>query len=438
MSNKKTVVVGSGIAGITAAYFEQKKGSEVTLIDSASSAGGLLKSTRNGKNYFDYGTHILPETGVEELDEFLFSELNPENCVITKNIAASNYFNGQMNEKSCYVDTSVLSKEEYNQGCVELLSTKLNGDEDNLEKFLKNKMGETFYQQIYRGVIEKFMGVSVDQLDNRVGSFFDTTRLLAFDNATTKRLIELDIYNSKLGHHIREDGVVKYYPRQGGVGKIIELLMDKIEKQGVVFKHSAKMQSISQTDGRISNITLEDGALETDKVIWTLPSGFLLHLSGMESKSQPPKFRNTALYDFTFEKPLNSAATFINIYDTELLSGRISLYQNLSQTNNYSCTVEVLADDDMDLPGSLDLILHELRQMKLADANNDCTFKQFRPVENGFPVLTTEFAKAQKGLNGFCGEYFKNATFIGRSSGNAFFMHDVLVDTYKKIVEGDV
>ena len=73
ISNKKIVVVGSGIAGITAAYFESKKGNSVTLVDSDEKAGGLLKSDFVNNRYFDYGTHILAETGIIQLDDFLFS-----------------------------------------------------------------------------------------------------------------------------------------------------------------------------------------------------------------------------------------------------------------------------------------------------------------------------------------------------------------------------
>ena len=59
MSNKNVSVVGAGIAGIIAAYFEVKKGHNVTLIEADARAGGLLKSDISNGKYFDYGTHIL-------------------------------------------------------------------------------------------------------------------------------------------------------------------------------------------------------------------------------------------------------------------------------------------------------------------------------------------------------------------------------------------
>ena len=90
MSTNHVAVVGSGVAGLVASYFEAKKGNKVTLIELDSREGGLLKSDQIENRYFDYGTHIIAETGVLELDDFLFSDLNSDNCVITKRINAGN------------------------------------------------------------------------------------------------------------------------------------------------------------------------------------------------------------------------------------------------------------------------------------------------------------------------------------------------------------
>jgi protoporphyrinogen oxidase len=59
MLSEKVVIVGSGIAGITAAYLEAKKGNWVTLIESDNRVGGLLKSDFFNDRYFDYGTHLM-------------------------------------------------------------------------------------------------------------------------------------------------------------------------------------------------------------------------------------------------------------------------------------------------------------------------------------------------------------------------------------------
>lgn len=431
--NKKVVVVGSGIAGITAAYFEAKKGNIVTLIDSDARAGGLLKSDFSHGQYFDYGTHIFSKTNIEVLNNFLYSDLNDDNCVITKKIIAGNYFNGVINEKNGCIDTSLLPKNKFDKGCLELLVAQANDKDDNLESFLINKIGPTFYNEILKKVIQKYMGVDASDLAIQVGNFFDMSRVLAFNDTTTKQLTKLDIYSKKLGHHTRKDGIIKYYPKQGGIGKIIELLINKLKKQGVTFKFSTQITSILEKDGNVSAIVTKDETLKVDKLIWTLPSSFLMHLTGLKKKTSPPKFRNTGLYDFTFKKPLLSKATYINVYDADLLSGRVTLYQNLSKQNKYSCTVEVLTDTGVELGSLVDDIKLELIKMGVVDKNNQCTFKQFRPIKNGFPILTTQFVEEQSQLNNFCEDHFNNVLFVGRATSKVFFMDEVLINAYQKI-----
>lgn len=438
MSNslrKKTVVVGSGIAGITAAYFEAKKGNNVVLIEAEPEPGGLLKSEYNGVNFFDYGTHIFSETNISELNDFLLNGFDEKNCIINKKILSGNYFNGLMNKRNSFVDSSTLPRADFRKGCLELLSSEGYNLSNNLEDYIVRKMGFTFYNKIFKNVINKYMGVNASTLDVQVGSFFDMSRILAFDEVATNRLLEIAPYDSILGHHTRQDGIRKYYPKNGGIGEIIKSLMSKLTYIGVELKFSTKICSILDMDGTINSIMTDDGEVIVDKLVWTLPSSFLIGLSGGNKKTTPPKFRNTGLYDFTFKLPLNSNLVYINVYDTSLLSGRITLYQNLSQSDNYSCTVEVLADDEVTLENKLRDIHLELIKMKLVDSSNECLYENFRPVKTGFPILTKEYIEKQRVINNFCSEYFSNVLFVGRSTNSVFFMNDVLEDTYKNIMK---
>ncbi len=429
---EKTVVVGAGIAGITAAYFEASKGHDVVLLESDPRPGGLLKSDFNGNHYFDYGTHIFSDTGIGELDQFLFSGLNQRNCMISKTIATGNYFRGEMNHKNNYVDTSILPVRDFNQGCMELLSAVENKETENLQDYFKTRVGDTFYNLIFKDVVKKYMGEEPQNLSTKVGKFFDMNRVLAFDDATTKLLGEINTYNDRLGHHTRKEGANKYYPKEGGTGKIITLLMDQLQQKNVDFRPSTRISAVSEKQGRVDSITTENETIKIHKLVWTLPVGFLIRLTGSHQVAfSPLLYRNSGLFDFVFEKPINSKATFINIYDTTLLSGRLTLYQNLAHPDNYSCTVEVLADNNIDLSVMTGHILHELVKMGLVEYDH-CEFKQFRTINSGFPVLTTDFVNKQSQLETLGKNYFHNVMFVGRST-KVFFMAEILKDVYSKI-----
>lgn len=437
MSNKNVSVVGAGIAGIIAAYFEVKKGHNVTLIDSDERAGGLLKSDFINGKYFDYGTHILAETGEKELDDLIFSDLNHQNCFINNKINVANYFNKRMNDKSCYVNAATIDEDLFNKGCMELLKTEEFPKGDNLEEFLLNKFGKTFYNEIFMPVVLKYIGTHPKKLAVQSGWFFDMSRLLAFNDNITKNLDKLDVYNSKLAHHTRVNGVLKYYPKEGGVGHIINSLMEKLDTEGVDVKLDFKIKEIKHSHGKVSSLTSADEEIVVDKLIWTLPSSLLSFFTKLAKKTSPPTFRKTGLFDFTFENPLNSLATYINVYDLDMYSGRITLYQNLSDLKNYSCTVEVLTDDNTYLEGLIEKILLELVEMGVVSKNNNCIFKKYRSIKNGFPILTEKFVKAQNELNRYCQSYFQNIIFVGRATTDIFFTTDVLIDTFRKLKDKD-
>ena len=430
--SSKTVVIGGGIAGITAAYFERLAGRQVVMIEADSRVGGLLKSDFGFDRYFDYGTHVYSETGVSELDNFLFSTCNENNCNFHEVLWNGNYFNGILSSKNAYVDTSVLNETDYYRGCVELLSSADSNQKNDLRSFLTDRFGETFYQCIFKDVVRKMFGIPAEQLSTYSSNLFEFERVLAFDDATTKRLAQIDSLNSKLGFHTK--GVAptkKFYPKREGVGWLVSELINKLEQLDVDVQTSVKIESINEQDGNIREVITDCGIFEVDRLLWTLPRVLLMRIIGENPNSAPITHRNTGLFDFVFQSPLNSDLLYINVYDTDFLSCRITLYQNLTRSDNYSCTVEVLTDNDVDLAAQTDKILSELIKMELVGEQNTCLFRQFRTVGRGFPVLTIEAVESDTRLFEYCSDYFKNVEFLGRSP-NVFFMTDILIDAYNK------
>ena len=108
------------------------------------------------------------------------------------------------------------------------------------------------------------------------------------------------------------------------------MLLTKLRDSGVVILLGLKIKSITHEYGIIKSLEMEDQTLEVDSLIWTLPNSFLLMLCGINKSTTPPQFRKTGLFDFVFDELLKSEFTFINVYETGLFSGRITLYQNLT------------------------------------------------------------------------------------------------------------
>ena len=54
-------------------------------------------------------------------------------------------------------------------------------------------------------------------------------------------------------------------------------------------------------------------------------------------------------------------------------------------------------------------------------------------VKNGFPVPTIKARKLALDNLALARKYAPNISFFGKGSGGAFFMNEVLVDTFKRI-----
>jgi protoporphyrinogen oxidase len=429
---KRILVVGGGIVGMTAAYFSKKNDNEVTLVDSDDRLGGLLKSDCNELGCFDYGTHVASKTGVEELDDFLFSDFNQNNSYQFNIAKSGNLFAGRLSDISPFVNTHHLPKDVYDQGVKDLLESN-NRVGNNLKETLVNRYGNTFYEVIFKGVINKFFGCDAQELANDCLNFFDMNRLLAFDKKATIKQKQDRIMDEKIGFHSESKGIEKAYPKTGGMGQWIKRLERKLVEQGVNIQTQAQITKIKSQDNKFF-VTIDSQELEVDELIWTLSSGLLNRFLPTGVAGNKPNFRKTAIYDFVFDRPLNTDSIYINVYDINYLSTRITCYQNLQkEISFYACTVEVLNEENFSFEKMTSQIEQEVLQSGLADKNSQCLFSQCRILKEGFPILKNDNIKALVKMNNYYEHEYKNLMILGRSSAKGFFMSELLVMAYHEI-----
>ena len=64
MANKKTIIVGAGMAGLTAAAYLTQEGRSVLLLDKNERVGGLLNTFKHDGFYFDAGPRAFVNSGM--------------------------------------------------------------------------------------------------------------------------------------------------------------------------------------------------------------------------------------------------------------------------------------------------------------------------------------------------------------------------------------
>jgi protoporphyrinogen oxidase len=431
---KNILIIGGGIVGITAAYFAKKKNSNVVLVEASSELGGLLKSDCNKYGCFDYGTHVASKTGIDELDNFLFSDFTEQNSYQFNIGRSGNFFNGRLSNTSPYVNTNFLSVDIYEQGCAELLNSN-NQIGKNLQETLINRYGKTFYQHIFKGLIHKIFDCKATNLANECLGFFDMSRLLAFDKETTDVKKKDEKMDDKLGFHSATIGVEKIYPKTGGIGEWVKYLEKKLINRNIEIKTQSQITDIKVKSGKFF-VTIGDNVLEADELVWTLSSGLLNRFIPTNTIGSRPNFRKTAIYDFVFDGPLDTKSDYINVYDESLLSSRVTCYQNLQKDGDFfACTVEVLQGNSFDFEKAIGRVQAELFNMGIVQSDSHCVFSQCRILEEGFPTLTNTDIKNLKSINQFYQEEHKNITLLGRSSAKGFFMSELLISAYKETLK---
>jgi protoporphyrinogen oxidase len=430
---KKILVVGGGVVGITAAYFAKQKDNNVTLIEADNELGGLLKSECNEAGCFDYGTHITNETGVVELDDFLFSDLNKENSYKFNVGESGNFFEGKLSDISPYVNTHHLSKEIYEKGNAELMKCS-NYLGNNLKETLINRYGNTFYQNIFKNFINRTFGCSASQLSSGLLWLLDMNRVLVSDKEITIKLKKKDKnLDEKIGFHSATKGVTKFYPKKGGIGFWIKQLEEKIKTKNIEIKKDSSVIKIDIVNNKFL-LHINNEIIEADELIWTVSSGLLNRFINTGIVGDKPNFRQTAVYDFVFDKPLKTSNYYINVYDKKLLSNRITCYQNLQlEPNFYACTVEVLNDNDFNFEQATNDIKQELSKIGIVEKNNQCIFSKCIVLKEGFPALTNTTVKTLSDINNYYENNYPNITLLGRSSAKGFFMTELLISAYKEM-----
>ncbi len=156
------IIIGSGVAGLTAAYVLRKKGIFTTIIEKDCNPGGLSKSFCMGGEWFDIAAHVefskdawvraLLESGVE-LREYPF--------------IAYNYKKGKWIKNPVQNNLSVLDVDEKVKIITDYVGRKVNNHPHNYHEWLRAAYGEYFsanYPDLYT---RKYWTVSPELLETR-------------------------------------------------------------------------------------------------------------------------------------------------------------------------------------------------------------------------------------------------------------------------------
>ncbi|MGS0534961.1 NAD(P)-binding protein [Pseudoalteromonas sp. SaAl2] len=447
---KTCVVVGGGVCGLTASILLKKRYDRVLLVEQGSVVGGLLSSVKDEQgNIYDQGTHIPVTTGIEEVDDIIFNFENKEiHWHQFQRLETGNYFAGSWDLETQTIDARKLNEGIYHKGVGEFLSSIQPSSATNIEAYLNETLGPTFYENLAMPVINKLYGKDVDKKRLSTSTsinYFGANRIKAFDENLTRILKQHPEIDKKLGFHKSSeyDSYLKennfpmpyyFYPNTDGVQLWVSELVSKAQAVGVEIITNTQVKKLFESNGKIDSVELSNSeVINTELVFWSAPPVFALHAGGLPIHSYRPTFRTAYILHATFDKPLNNNKShYLWNWDPSSEIFRITLYDNLRTEKTHSVSAEVLRDKS-EAEFTLSEGVEDLRNMGLITEDAAIQSGFVQQIENTFPVPTKGFAEATEINYQTLISAYSNILVSGRFSGRCWLLHDVLRFAYEDI-----
>ncbi|MFT4925436.1 MAG: protoporphyrinogen oxidase [Phenylobacterium sp.] len=439
------IVVGGGIAGLLSSILLKTNNptQAVFLIEAQSQCGGLLRSIKSPEGYeFDYGTHILGQTGIEALDAILFEKVEPQHWYELQQLKPGNVFNGYFHQYSQLPYVKALPPATLEKATYELLSADFEQADDstNLDQYCRSVYGDTFTEVVFEPLLNKLFGVGLTQLDKSAHKLFGYERLIIGHARMMRELKKNPHFDRILAFESYDEGVsssLNYYPKNGkGIGLWVDNLVQQALDLGVEILTDTTIKQIDTDGNQVTAIHTPEQQLNCDQLIWTAPLFPLIKLTSLPFTPQyRPTLRSVCLVHFVFDRKFLTHNFHVYCNEPQMKSFRITLYANIAANNEvngaYRCSVEILLDDEID--NIQEVILAELITMGVVDAQAKVLYRAKDLLNNGFPVYTNQFVNELHRQVDCVSNGLENVTLLGKASANNFFMNDVLVEVFNRL-----
>ncbi len=256
----RVVVVGAGVAGLTAAYRLASRGHEVVVLEKKETVGGLARSFRHGEFTFDVGPHRF-HTYDASARELIDEALAGDALRIGRRSAVwmfGRYFDWPLTIRSVLrLPPPVLLR------AARDLVTRRPVEGESFGAHVRSVYGETLYEVFFRPFTERFTGVRCEELAREWG-----------ETSIERALIDRGIRAASLASLARSALVPRsplelLYPASGGIGVFAERLAERIRRLGGEILTGEEVTRVEVAGDTAAGVTSSAGAHPCDLLVWT-------------------------------------------------------------------------------------------------------------------------------------------------------------------------
>lgn len=305
---KKYIVVGGGIAGISAAYHLNKKGIKATVFEKENEIGGLCNSFKLGDFTFDYAPHL--SFAKDEYVKQLFSS----SCEIISHRPPkmSNYYHGTWVKHPAQNNLYPLELDEKIKIIADFVENPYRQKEiKNYEDWLKASYGEYFAENFSKPYTRKYWALEANEMNtNWVSARFYKPNI----TEVLKGAFEKETPNTYYADEMR-------VPKEGGYKSFLNAMLKEVND-------IRTNKELVKIDLKQKMLYFKDGDKQDyDVLISTLPLpeyATLIDDMPKEVKETCNKLKYTsmALVSLCFNKEKVINDIWFYIYDEDILPAR--------------------------------------------------------------------------------------------------------------------
>jgi len=273
-THKNVVILGGGLAGLTAAFRLHKEKLDFILLEKSNQVGGTAKTIKKDGYTYDLTGHAL-HLSDEKVKKLIFNDLNlsVEFEKVQRNSVI--FVDGNIIPYPFQYNLAYLPEKSRDRCVLEYLKTHFyhKDCEDkeycSFEDYCYNTLGKEISEIFMKPYNEKLWATRASDMTTEwMGKFVprpDSDKII--EGAFIKKEIDSSGYNAYF-----------YYPKSGGIQIISDALLEKVSDKIVL------NANISEIDLDKKIIRCGNNMISYNHIITTIPSPELLHITHLDDK----------------------------------------------------------------------------------------------------------------------------------------------------------
>lgn len=412
---KKIIIIGAGIAGLTAGLPLCRSGKKVIILEKEETCGGLARSVEFKGNTFDFGPHRF-HTNDSEVLNFINEILENDKLTIKRNSKVwlfNHYHNWPLDYHSLFkLPYKIMFKSFMD------LFNRTAYSENTFENYVKSKYGETLYKYFFEPYTKKFLNYPPSELHSDWGK-------TGIDRAVITNEVKMnnlfDVAKSALLPKPVETDFI--YPVKNGIQFFCDKMREKILAAGGEIITGEYPSVIKIDDSDIDTVITNKNRIlkNISKIIWTAPITDLMNLLDIQNINL--EFLSSVFYNVILKSNVLLEYQWCYYGSNDIFFNRISMPHTFSENNlnsykKQTLCIEIAAADNTVIFNNPDSVLikiiDDMVKAKVIDSVNDIDDVNIVPVKNTYPIYKknylSEMQNAKKRLTGI-----NNLTLLGRS-----------------------